>query len=450
MANNLTTIYRCANCDAQFPRWQGRCTECGAWGTIRERVVTKTQKHKNGEGVSAEKTINLNEIESTADQRLKTHNHEFDRVLGGGIVSGSLILLGGDPGVGKSTLILQAAHNIKNLLYISGEESARQIKIRAERINLDLNNLQFLAETDIEKIVATIKETKPQLAVIDSIQTMNFNEIGGGFGSMSQITACTGQLLLVAKEINIPIIIIGHVTKDGLVAGPKSLEHLVDVVLYLENDNKNYYKILRGIKNRFGSTGEIGIFEMTASGLKEVNNPSEIFFEKNNLALPGTISTVVMEGSRPFLVEVQALVSKTSFGYPQRRATGFDLNRLQMIVAVISKIAKFNLANYDIYLNIAGGLKIKETGVDLAVALALVSAYLEVPANKILAFGEIGLSGEIRPIPQTETRLREANKLNFANVIMPETKNLNVELKSKNIVIVNNIGQAIKAINTQK
>lgn len=447
MANNLTTIYRCANCDAQFPRWQGRCTECGAWGAIKEQVVAKTQKHKNGEGVSAEKTINLNEIESTADQRLKTHNSEFDRVLGGGIVHGSLILLGGDPGVGKSTLILQTAHNIKNVLYISGEESARQIKIRAERINLDLNNLQFLAETDIEKIVATIKETKPRLAIIDSIQTMNLNELGGGFGSMSQITACTGQLLSVAKEANIPIIIIGHVTKDGLVAGPKSLEHLVDVVLYLENDNKNYYKILRGIKNRFGSTGEIGIFEMTAGGLKEVNNPSEIFFGDNiGEAASGTANTIIMEGSRPFLVEIQALVSKTSFGYPQRRATGFDLNRLQMIIAVISKVAKINLASHDVYLNIAGGLKVKETATDLAVCLAIVSAFLDLPINKkILIFGEIGLSGEVRAVAQTESRLKEANKMNFNPVIMPETKNSDLDVK--NIVSVNNIAQAIKFIN---
>ena len=450
MTSQLSTIYVCSNCEAQFPKWQGRCLECGAWGTIKEQTVAKTQKHKNGEGVSAEKTITLAEVESINGQRLKTNIGEFDRVLGGGIVGGALILLGGDPGVGKSTLVLQIARQIKNILYISGEESGQQLKIRGERLNLDLRELQFLAETEIEKIIATISANKPPLVIIDSIQTMKNSDLGGGLSSTTQITSCTVQLLAAAKQTNIPIIIIGHVTKDGLVAGPKSLEHLVDVVLYLENDNKNYDKILRGVKNRFGSTGEIGIFEMTAGGLTEAVNPSEIFFEKNNLALPGTISTVVMEGSRPFLVEVQALVSKTSFGYPQRRATGFDLNRLQMIVAVISKIAKFNLANYDIYLNIAGGLKIKETGVDLAVALALVSAYLEVPANKILAFGEIGLSGEIRPIPQTETRLREANKLNFANVIMPETKNLNVELKSKNIVIVNNIGQAIKAINTQK
>lgn len=442
MKNNLNNIFICSKCDAQFPKWQGRCSECGAWGTVTEQTITK--KDKNKTAIIGDKPMTMDTIDGGDYARIQTGIPEADRVLGGGIVTGSIILIGGDPGIGKSTLVLQIANAVKNTIYISGEESAQQVKIRAERIKADLKNIKFLPETDIERVVATLKDQKPALAIIDSIQTMNLSGLPGGLGSTSQITSCTSQLLTVAKENNIAIIVIGHVTKDGIVAGPKALEHLVDTVLYLENDNNNYYKILRGVKNRFGSIGEIGIFEMTADGLREVKNPSEIFFANNNISpAPGTITTAVIEGTRPFLIEVQALVTKTSFGYPQRRATGFDLNRLQMLIAVMTKVARINLSNQDVYLNIAGGLKVKDTAIDLAVCMAIVSAYLDTAIDKkIMAFGEVGLSGEIRSVSQANSRIKEAVKLDFQNIIAPETPGD----KHKNITAVNDISQALRLI----
>ena len=371
----------------------------------------------------------------------KINIEEIDRVLGGGIVPGSLILLGGDPGIGKSTLALQIAKNIPNTLYISGEESAGQVKLRADRVKLDYDNFKFLPQTDADKIISTIKDTQPELVIIDSIQTMNYSESPAGLGTASQITACTTQLLEVAKTTNIPIIIIGHVTKEGYVAGPKTLEHLVDTVLYLESDNKNFYKILRSVKNRFGSTGEIGVFEMTGFGLAEIKNPTKAFTtDHENKSVAGSITSVLMEGQRPFLVEIQALVAKTAFGYPQRKTAGFDLNRLQMIIAVITKISKINLGNQDVYLNVAGGLKIKETAPDLAVALAIVSAYLNLAINpKTVALGEIGLSGEIRNIANIARRITEAKKLNFSPIIAPASE--------KDVIMVKNIVEAIKILN---
>jgi len=438
---NITTIYSCSKCGAQFPKWQGSCTECGSWGTVGQENIKKSSQ-KDSPEVSAEKTISLKDIDSASNEiRIKTHISELDRVLGGGLVKGSLVLLGGDPGVGKSTIALQIANTIKNTLYISGEESANQVKLRADRLKINLDDLKFLNQTDVDKIIATIKETKPKTVIIDSIQTINFDELPGGLGSVSQITACTTKIMATAKETGIPVIIIGHVTKEGVVAGPKVLEHLVDTVLYLENDNKNFYKILRGVKNRFGSTGEIGVFEMTGLGLKEISNASRVFVAENQTPTPGTVTTIIMEGTRPFLVEIQALVAKTVFGYPIRKSTGFDLNRLQMLIAVISKIGKVNLENQDVYLNIAGGLKTKETAIDLAVIMAIVSAFLDKSINgETIVLGEVGLSGEIRPISQLEARINEAKKLGFKNIVAPHSK-LNTD-----IVQVKDITQAVEAI----
>ncbi|OGY44124.1 MAG: DNA repair protein RadA [Candidatus Buchananbacteria bacterium RIFCSPHIGHO2_02_FULL_40_13] len=444
MPNNVFTIHSCSNCGAQYPKWQGRCNECGAWGTISQE--SQNIENKKTVKISSDQPINFQEIGLAEKTRFKTGLEEVDRVLGGGLVVGSLVLLGGDPGVGKSTLALQIAQSVGGALYISGEESANQIKMRADRLKADLADLKFIPQTGIEKIIATILDQKPKLAVIDSIQTVNSAESTTGFGSAAQIISCTSQLMALAKKSNIPIIIVGHVTKEGYVAGPKTLEHLVDTVLYLENDSRDFYKILRGVKNRFGSIGEIGVFEMTAIGLKEVVNPTNIFMESCNLPIAGTAISIIMEGSRAFLVEIQALASKTVFGYPQRKATGFDLNRLQMIIAVISKIAKINLSNHDIYLNVAGGLKVKETATDLATGLAIISAFLEKPISRdTLILGEIGLSGEIRTIAQIERRIKEAAKLKFNKVITAKNSAIS-NISGVEIIPVANIGEAIRII----
>lgn len=439
---NLT--YNCLKCGAQYLKWQGRCNECGSWGTIpQEAEVAET---KNDLKISPDKPINFSEIGLQEKERVKTGWEEIDRVLGGGLVAGSLVLLGGDPGVGKSTLALQIAQSIGNTLYISGEESAAQIKMRGNRLKTDFNGLKFIPQTAIEKIIATIKDQKPKLAIIDSIQTINSPDSTTSIGSATQIIAVASQLMELAKKSDIPIIIIGHVTKEGYVAGPKTLEHLVDTVLYLESDNRNFYKILRSVKNRFGSVGEIGVFEMTELGLKEVANPTNVFVESHSSSAPGTAISLIMEGSRAFLVEIQALATKTTFGYPQRKSTGFDLNRLQMIIAVISKIAKINLANHDIYLNVAGGLKIKETATDLATCLAIISAFLEKPIGQnILILGEVGLSGEIRPVAQLERRIKEAAKLKFNKVITARSRNLK-NTADIEIIPVANIREAIRMI----
>ncbi|MFA5029176.1 MAG: DNA repair protein RadA [Patescibacteria group bacterium] len=445
MAHSL--IYSCLKCGAQYPKWQGRCLECGSWGTIQEQAVENNDKKTPK--TAPDQPIDLKQLPDISQARLSTKIQELDRVLGGGIVKGSLILIGGDPGVGKSTLCLQISDKLKNVLYVSGEESGNQVKIRAQRINLDLNNLRFLAQTDIGKIIATIEEVKPELAIVDSIQTMRFHDPASNLGSAAQIISITSQLLEVAKKSGIPIIIIGHVTKEGLVAGPKSLEHLVDTVLYLENDNQNFYKILCSSKNRFGSTGEIGVFEMTDLGLKEVSNPSQVFLEKENYPATGAVVTAVIEGQRPFFLEVQALVTKTVFGYPQRKAAGFDLNRLQLIIAVISKIAKLNLNNQDIYLNIAGGLKIKDPGVDLAVATAIISAFLELPVSPgLLIFGELGLAGEIRSVPQMEKIISEALKLNFEKIVSPPNKG--AATNKTRVVSISDIRELVKIIGKKK
>src|SRR3989339_1437727 len=443
MINKLNTIFECSKCGAQSTKWAGRCLECGAWGSLEE-VQSEKSKVKSLEKIPVGKVINFSEITGKDFLRIETGIGEFDQVLGGGIVPGSLILLGGEPGIGKSTLVAQlAAISKNNILYVSGEESAEQIKMRLDRLKLNTSSLQFLGETNIDIVSSTIRKINPSIAIVDSIQTMATAELPSEAGSVSQVRACTVKLLEVAKTNNIPIFIIGHVTKDGQVAGPKTLEHLVDTVLYLEGDRFHAYRLLRTVKNRFGSTDEVGIFEMTSLGLTEVKNPSALFLEEKNENLAGSATTCVMEGTRPLLVEIQSLVAKTYFGYPQRRSAGFDLNRLQLLIAVLDKRAKINLGMHDVHLNVAGGYKIQEPACDLAVAVAIASALKNKPIPKdIVVFGEIGLGGEIRSTSQIEKRINEAEKMGFNEIIIPNFKK-HGESKIK-VTVAKNIEEVLR------
>jgi len=416
-------IYVCSKCDAQFPRWLGQCPECGAWGTIQKQVVSG-EFFKEKIELSPGKIIEFEQVQGKEITRLKTGIEEFDQVLGGGIVPGTLILLGGEPGIGKSTLVLQITEKSpKPILYVSGEESAEQIKMRLDRLSLKSENLKFLGETNIETICATIEQYKPKIAIIDSIQTMFFSGLPSEAGSVNQVRACTVKLLETAKRNKIAIFIIGHVTKEGLVAGPKTLEHLVDCVVYLEGDKYHQLRLLRTVKNRFGSTNEVGVFEMSEKGLKEIKNPSQVFLQQREENRPGSVVTAVMQGNRPFLIEVQALVTRTVYGYPQRRSAGFDFNRLQLLIAVLTKICGLNLNNLDVLINIAGGIKIEEPACDLAICLAIASAYKNQAVDPdLVVAGEVGLGGEIRSVSQMERRLKEINKLGFTKAIVPKTE----------------------------
>jgi DNA repair protein RadA/Sms len=443
MAKKINPIFSCSKCGAQFPKWTGRCLTCGSWGTILEEITTEKISKFSLPKIDKNQLIDFETSQFSDFQRLTAHLPEFDRVLGGGIVTGSLVLLGGEPGIGKSTLILQICQRLNlPVLYVSGEESASQIKMRIDRLNIKLDHLKFLPENNIEKIIAFILEIKPTLLIIDSIQTLYSNELPSEAGSINQVRICTVKLLEVAKKYNVSVIIIGHVTKDGLVAGPKSLEHLVDAVLYLESTKDDNFRLLRCVKNRFGSTNEIGIFNMTGQGLQEVINPSELFLPQNQEPITGSAITCIIEGSRPFLIEIQSLVSKTLFGYPQRKTAGFDQNRLQMLIAVLIKRANLPLVNQDIHLNITGGLKVTETGADLAVCLAIISSLKNKIINpETLILGEVGLGGEIRAVNKLEKRIEEGQKLKFKKIITPNCKN-----PDKNILPVKNINQAIKEL----
>lgn len=390
-----------------------------------KKTETNTKLKNKNLNYSPIKTVGLADIKSQATVRIKTNIEELDRVLGGGIVPGSLILLGGEPGVGKSTLALQIAAIIPQTIYISGEESAEQTKLRADRLKIQADSLKLGNATGVANIIATVlteKNNRPALLVVDSIQTIHSDEVAGEAGGINQIKACTVKLMEVAKTTNLPIIIIGQVTKDGVMAGPKTLEHLVDTVLYLEGDPYQQFKILRTAKNRFGSTDEIGVFSMAENGLQEIKNPSQAFIAGRPQDVPGSTVTCLIEGSRPLLVEIQALVSKTNFGYPQRKAAGFDLNRLQVLIAVLSRRTGLPLDAYDVFLNVAGGLKANEPAADLAVVLAIASALKNktLPAN-LASFGEVGLGGEVRPVSQTKKRLQEIKKLGFTLAVVPET-----------------------------
>ncbi|MBU0597968.1 DNA repair protein RadA [Patescibacteria group bacterium] len=443
-------IFSCSKCDAQFPKWQGRCTECGAWGTLEQGLAAVKQKTGSVSSAPAGQVETLAEIKEQADSRLQCGIFEFDRVLGGGIVPGSVVLLGGDPGIGKSTLILQIGGQLaskdQEVLYVSGEESSSQVKIRFQRLGMSTPRLKFLGETDLEIIISTILQRKPQLVILDSVQTAHTAEVDSEAGSVSQVRAVTAKLVEVAKANNIPIIVIGHVTKKGSVAGPRTLEHLVDVVLYLEGDKYHAFRVLRSAKNRFGSTSEVGVFDMQAGGLNQVSNPSEIFLADRKTQNPGSVVTAVVEGSRAFLVEIQALVSRTNFGYPQRRVAGFDFNRLQLLIAVLVKKAGLYLGNQDVHVNIAGGFKVNEPAVDLAVCLAITSALKNKPIAKELAvFGEVGLSGELRAVNQADKRLGEIRKMGFKEALIPKMK-LATQPKGLTILNYNSINEAIRDI----
>lgn len=419
------TIFVCRECGAESSKWMGRCNQCGEWNTyVEETIVTKKSASSATSSVgNTVRPMQLSEIEITDVNRTSTCNGELDRVLGGGIVPGALILIGGEPGIGKSTLVLQTALSLpyRRVLYVSGEESAQQIKLRAERIKTtNSDNCMVVSDTSIDRLKAHIDNCKPDIVVIDSIQTMETERIESLPGSISQIRECTAILMRMAKENALPIILIGHINKDGQLAGPKILEHMVDVVLQFEGDRNHMYRILRGIKNRFGSTNEIGIFEMLGNGLREVVNPSEMLLNQYSQRLSGISIAAAMEGLRPFLIEIQALTSTAAYGTPQRSATGFDLRRLNMLLAVLEKRAGFKLASKDVFLNIAGGIRVNDTAIDLSVASSILSSNADIPINPhICLAGEIGLSGEIRPVTRIEQRISEATKLGFGQIIIP-------------------------------
>ncbi|MBI5728387.1 MAG: DNA repair protein RadA [Candidatus Magasanikbacteria bacterium] len=412
-------MFACSFCEAQYTKWVGRCPECGKWGTIDESKVQSPKSKVISSSQKPTETKRLGEIPQLTTNRFTINNPEIDRVLGGGIVPGSLILLGGEPGIGKSTLALQIAGTVPNTLYLSGEESLQQIGMRAARLTSPLQQVRFAPATTLESILATLAAEKPTLAIIDSIQTVHAEDAAGEAGSVSQIRGSAGRFLEYAKNNTVAILLIGHVTKDGSVAGPKTLEHLVDTVLSFEGDRYRELRILRANKNRFGSTDEVGIFEMTGIGLTAVENPSAMLLAERGENMPGSIITCLMEGTRPLLVEIQALVCKTVFGYPVRKTNGFDINRLHMLVAVLGRRAGLNLSQYDIHVNVVGGLEAAEPAADLAVALAIAAAYKDKSLGRdLVVFGEVGLLGEIRPVRQTDRRVKECEQLGMKRVIL--------------------------------
>ena len=452
----LKTVFICSECGYESAKWNGICPSCGQGNTMIEEVKEiSSTKSKSPEIKFTSDNISqikINNIDISSEVRYKTGFNELDRVFGGGIVKGSITLLGGTPGIGKSTLLLQICNYLnKNLkiLYVSGEESKRQIKMRASRLNINNENLFIMTETNVSLISEEIKFTKPDIVIIDSVQTMNNPESSSFPGSVSQVKECTNIFLKLSKMLDITIIMIGHVNKDGAIAGPKVLEHMVDAVLYFEGDNQNSYRILRAVKNRHGSTNEIGVFEMNNEGLREVENPSAMMLSGKPNGVPGICVVCTMEGSRPILTEVQGLVTSTNFGNPRRMATGFDYNRLALILAVLEKRAGYFFSSTDVYVNIVGGLKLEEPAADLSVSIALVSSLKDTSVNdEIISFGEVGLAGEIRAVPNAELRIKEAQKLGFKKCIIPyhnfkslqNTKNYKIE-----IIGVKNIREAVNS-----
>lgn len=417
--SKVKTAYFCQNCGAQYAKWQGQCSACKEWNSIVEEVVQKEEKTSWAQKGNKQKALKVADISLESEVRIRTFNEELDRVLGGGIVPGAMILLGGEPGIGKSTLMLQLALSIKGCitLYVSGEESDKQIKMRAERIGEGASDCYVLTETSTQNIFSHIQNIEPNLLVIDSIQTLHTQAIESSPGSVSQIRESAAELLRFAKETYTPVILIGHITKDGNIAGPKILEHMVDVVLQFEGDRNHMYRILRAQKNRFGSTAELGIYEMISTGLREVHNPSEVLISQKDEALSGTAVAASVEGMRPMLIEVQALVSSAVYGTPQRSATGFDLRRLGMLLAVLEKRCGFRLGAKDVFLNITGGIKVDDPSIDLCVIAAILSSNEDIAiSDKICFAGEVGLSGEIRPATRIEQRISEAEKLGYEQI----------------------------------
>lgn len=447
----LKKVYFCTDCGYETPKWLGKCPACGAWNTIAEHTVAKeSSSPARVVSVPRAEACKVQDIAENQTRRIDTGNKELNRVLGGGIVPGSLILLGGEPGIGKSTLSLQLALTDNNLrtLYVSGEESAEQIKMRAKRLGINNMECTVFTETLLENIIAEIESLRPDMVIIDSIQTMSTDLVESSAGSVTQIRECTAALLKVAKMLGISIFIIGHITKEGTIAGPKILEHIVDVVLQFEGDSNNNYRILRGIKNRFGATFEIGVFEMLESGLKEVDNPSEILLSHYDEPLAGISVGAVVDGLRPYLIEVQALVSGAAYGTPQRSSMGFDQRRLNMLLAVLEKRIGMKMFQKDVFLNFAGGFKISDTGIDLAVVGAIISSYYDrALLEGVCCAGEIGLSGEVRPAPRTEQRIAEAARLGFKRIVVSSFIQKKVKApKGIEVVYISSIDQLPKAL----
>lgn len=432
------TIYVCRNCGAESSKWVGKCNSCGEWNTYIEEIQAKTKKEAVSFSSSPSKPELISEISTLEQKRIKTGLKEIDRILGGGIVPGSLILLGGEPGVGKSTLALQLAMRLngKTILYVSGEESGEQIKLRSGRLEYNNDSCYVYSETSLENIINHSESVKPEILIIDSIQTVNTSSLESSAGSISQVRECAALLLKYAKQTGTPIILIGHITKDGSLAGPKIMEHIVDVVLQFEGDNNYIYRILRAIKNRFGSTTELGIFEMLSNGLNEVSNPSGMFINQYEENLSGIAIAATIDGIRPFMIETQSLVSSAVYGTPQRSSTGFDTRRLNMLLAVLEKRAGFKLGIKDVFLNIAGGLKVSDPAIDMAVISSILSSNLDIPIDRNICFaGETGLSGEIRPVSHVAQRIKEASKLGFKKIIVSKYTRSS-DLRESNIEIV--------------
>jgi len=441
-------VFVCQNCGNESPKWLGRCPDCNEWNTYVETLVTPTPKvAPSGSATQAQE---LSRLPANSVPRIALPLAEFNRVLGGGIVPGSMVLIGGDPGIGKSTLLLEVAsltaESVGKVLYVSGEESAHQIKLRADRLGLRGEGLFLLPETDLQAIIERGQEMAPRLVIIDSIQTVHSNDLSSAAGSVGQVRECTQRLMRWAKSSNIPIFIVGHVTKDGSIAGPNTLEHIVDVVLYLEGERYSSYRLLRGAKNRFGSTDEVGVFEMRDKGMVEVSNPSQVFLSQRSEGAVGSVIVPTIEGTRPLLVEIQALTSPTAFGLPRRNANGVDYNRLLMISAVLTKRTRLSLGNQDIIANAVGGLKVNEPAADLGIALAIASSFKNAGVKpNLVAIGEIGLSGELRAVSQLEKRLAEAAKLGFTSCLIPPLQSGQKVPREMKPIEINSLSQALKA-----
>jgi DNA repair protein RadA/Sms len=450
--SKLKTTFFCQNCGTQYAKWQGQCNSCKEWNTIAEEIIQKEEKTAwkptTSEVKRVSKPLKIKEIDSTQEVRMDSTDGELNRVLGGGIVPGSLILLGGEPGIGKSTLLLQVSLKLPyKTLYVSGEESQKQIKMRAERINPNSENCLILTETKTQNIFRHILEVEPDIVIIDSIQTLHTDYIESTAGSISQIRECTAELIKFAKETNVPVILIGHITKDGNIAGPKILEHMVDTVLQFEGDRNHVYRILRSLKNRFGSTAELGIYEMQGSGLREVSNPSEILISHREEELSGTAIASTLEGMRPLMIEIQSLVSTAVYGTPQRSTTGYNAKRLNMILAVLEKRAGFRLGTKDVFLNVTGGISVDDPAIDLAVVAAILSSNEDIAVGKDVCFaGEVGLSGEIRPVNRVEQRIQEAEKLGFSTIFVSKYNKIATQYPGIKVILVSKIEEVVEQL----
>ena len=443
------SIYSCTECGANSPKWQGQCPGCDAWNTLVETVAEKSSGHRFEALAPTAKLQNLSEIEARETERIATGISEFDRALGGGLVPGGVVLIGGDPGIGKSTLLLQALSLLsieEKVLYISGEESGQQVALRARRLSLDTRRLQLMAEINLERILSTLQAEKPQVAVIDSIQTLWSDQLSSAPGSVAQVRECAAQLTRLAKQVGITVILVGHVTKEGALAGPRVLEHIVDTVLYFEGDTHSAFRLIRAVKNRFGAVNEIGVFAMTETGLKGVSNPSALFLSQHGQEVAGSCVMVTQEGTRPLLVEIQALVD-TAHGNPRRLTVGLDAQRLAMLLAVLHRHAGIVCFDQDVFVNAVGGVKITEPAADLAVLLSITSSLKnKALPPKLIVFGEVGLAGEIRPAPRGQERLKEAAKLGFTRALIPEANRPNQAIPGMEVIAVKRVEEAVSRL----